>query len=158
AAGNLVARIRANGDYETTEFQNCWRNLGVKIGALPHWLSQDRMLAGRTNVLCGICAGPNIRVGLSCVNGSGNIEYKDEAEIFVRLIAPDGTEIQGRSRLPAFTHRLLWLDDIIPDWRMHLDSGYGTVIAQSPDADINVNLVTLRDDGRSVTLQHLWGY
>ena len=157
AAGNLVARLRVNGDYDMTEFQNCWRNVGVKVDRLPHWLSSDRMLAGRTNVLCGAAAGPNVQVAASVTNGSGDANYCEDSEVHLRVIAPDGTEIAGHTRLPAFGHRLLWLDEVTPAWREHLRQGFGTVIVQSSDADLNTNLITIRD-GRTVTMQHMWGY
>jgi hypothetical protein len=157
AAGNLVARLRANGDYDMTEFQNCWRNVGVKVDRLPHWLSPDRMLAGRTNVLCGVAAGSDIQVATSVTNGSGDADYADAADAHLRLVAPDGTEITGHTRLPPFGHRLLWLDEVMPAWRRHLRDGYGTLIVQSSDADLNANLVTVRQ-GRTVTMQHMWGY
>jgi hypothetical protein len=157
AAGNLVARLRATGDYEMTEFQNCWRNVGVKVSAIPHWLSQDRMLAGRTNVMCGIPMASEIAVGVSVTNGSGCAEYSELAEVSLRLIAPNGVEMQASTIIPGFSHRLLWLDEVMPEWRRHLPDGFGTLIVQSADADLNTNVVTVRK-GRAVTLQHMWGY
>ena len=70
-SGNLVARHRGTHDFDVTEFQSCWRNLGIQVSEFPHWLSQDSMLNGRTNVMVGVPAGEQARPAVSLVNGSG---------------------------------------------------------------------------------------
>ncbi len=157
AAGNLVARNRRTGDYDATEFQNSWRNLGFTIDGLPHWLSQDRMLAGRTNLLCGIAAEANDRIAVVCINGSGRTTYSNSAEVVIRVVAADGSEVESRIRVDAFCHRVVWLDETIPGWRAHLGGGFGNLTIQSLDADLNANVITLRDE-RVVAFQHMWGY
>lgn len=157
AAGNLVVRLRRTGDYDATEFQNSWRNLGFTVGSLPHWLSQERMLAGRTNLLCGIVGEATDRVAIACVNASGRKGYATDAEIVVRVVAADGTQIEGRTSVGAFCYKLVWLDEVVSGWRANLAAGFGCLIVQSLDADLNASVVTIRAD-RAVALQHMWGY
>lgn len=158
AIGNLVARHRKTHDLDATEFQNCWRNVGVRINELPHWLSQDRMLTGGTNLLCGISgAESNTRVALSLLNGSGNMAYNTMAQARLSLIAPDGHEYCAQITLKPFECTTVWLDDVMPQWRDYLDTGFGTVLVKSGNADLNANLVTVWND-RAVSLQHMWGY
>src|SRR5262249_34936876 len=118
---------------------------------------QDRMLVGRTNVMCGIPAERDASVGVLLVNGSGHTEYSESAEVAIRVVSPNGSEVQATGTIPAFAHRLFWLDDLIPDWREYLAEGFGTVIVQSVDADLHSSLVTIRN-ARAVTMQHMWGY
>ncbi|MCA3262814.1 MAG: hypothetical protein ING44_12805 [Telmatospirillum sp.] len=157
AAGNLVVRLRATGDYDATEFQNSWRNLGFSVRSLPHWLSQDRMLAGRTNLMCGVAAERGGSVGISCINASGRRSYSEPAEVVVRVLAEDGRELEHRADLAPFSHRMIWLDEVVAGWQKHLRQGFGCVVVQSFDADINANVVVKSGD-RAVALQHMWGY
>jgi hypothetical protein len=157
ATGNLVARLKHNRDFDVTEFQNSWRNVGRIVNELPHWLSQDRMLVGRTNVMCGISTSANTRVGISLANASGNLRYQTSADCIFKIIGLNGREVSAGATLPAFGCETFWLDDLFDDWRSLLPEEQGTVIVESADADLNANLVTVHDT-RSVSLQHMWGY
>jgi len=157
SAGSFIARARATGDFDVTEFQNGWRNLGVKIAEFPHWLGQDRMIVGRTNVLCGVPSGPDYRVGVSTANVSGDLSYGTAAEIVVKLVNDVGQERSAVATLSAFRHRILWIDELIPDWNSHLGDRGGAVLVQSLDADLNCNMLAVYR-GRAVSVQHMWGY
>lgn len=156
-SGDLIARHRITRDFDVTEFQSCWRNLGVQVDEFPHWRSQDRMLTGRTNVMVGIPAGEQARPAILLVNGSGALDYTGVARFRLRLLSHNGTEIFVDGNLKSFAQQWVWLDECFPDMRTHLNDSYGTLIVQSKDADLNATLVVVWG-GSAVSLQHMWGY
>ncbi len=156
-SGNLVARHRSTHDFDVTEFQSCWRNLGIQVNEFPHWLSQDRMLAGRTNVFSSVPAGAKVRPAVLLVNGSGARDYANAADYRLRLLNPTGVEIVADGTLGPFCHQMVWLDEAFAEQSAHLDDTFGTLLVQSYDADLNANLIVVWRD-QAVSLQHMWGY
>jgi hypothetical protein len=158
AAGNLVARNRRTGDRDLTEFQSCWRNLNATIDGFPHWLHPSKGVIGRTSVVGHVRTGRGLRTGILVVNGSGNLRHSTAATVRVALHAPSGEARDGAVTLPAFTWRLIWLDELIEGLTDFLgDGGFGTCLVSSGDADVNCQVLTCSSAG-AVSLQHLWGY
>ena len=96
--------------------------------------------------MVGVPAGANARAAVSLVNGSGARNYANPASYRLRLLNPDGAEIVVTGTLPPFGHRLVWLDEAFAGLSAHLDDGFGTLLVQSNDADLNANLVVQWDD------------
>lgn len=155
--GDLVVRSRTTADIDITEFQSCWRNLGVKIEKFPHWIHPSNAVAGRTNVLARVRTGDGIRTAIAVANASGSLRYNRPANVRVRVFDPNGRSGSGEARLQPFSAELLWCDELVDDLDVLLPNGYGAVHVTSQDADLNCQLVTLSANG-SVSLQHLWGY
>ena len=155
--GNLVIRNQRTNDKDVTEFQACWRNLGAKVKSVPHWLHPSHSVIGRTNVLARVINGAGVKTGVAIVYGGGYLNYRQGAQFSVKVYNPRGQVLSFESDIPAFTHQLLWLDEIFPDLSDFLTDGFGTCFVRSHDADFNCQLVTTYQD-RSVSLQHLWGY
>jgi hypothetical protein len=76
----------------------------------------------------------------------------------VRLHAPDGAARTAQAELAAFTGRVLWADELFEDLESLLgDSGFGTILVTSAEADVNCQILTCSTTG-GVSLQHMWGY
>ena len=158
AVGNLVIRDRRTGDRDVTEFQSCWRNLNATVDGFPHWLHPSKGVIGRTNVLGHVRSGGGLRTGILAANGAGNLHHATTATVRVRLHAPSGASRSSEVELPAFTSKVLWVDELFPDMAGFLGTeGYGAALVTSADADVNCQILTCSATG-SVSLQHLWGY
>ena len=158
AIGNLVIHNKRTGDRDVTEFQSCWRNLNATVDGFPHWLHPSKGVIGRTNVLGHVRGGESLRTGILTANGAGNLNHATTAIVKVRLHAPSGAMRTAEVALPAFTSKLLWVDELFPDLDEFLGGGgYGTALVSSADADVNCQILTCSTAG-SVSLQHLWGY
>lgn len=157
AFGNLAVRSRSSGDGDLTEFQSCWRNLGLTVDGFPHWLHPSKGVVGRTNVIGHVRTAHGRRTALVLVHGSGNLNHATPATVRVRLHAPSGAAASRDVALPPFTRRLVWMDELFDDAGDLLADGFGTCVVTSPDADINCQMLTTSASG-GVSLQHLWGY
>ncbi|HVJ32159.1 MAG TPA: hypothetical protein VND94_03510 [Terriglobia bacterium] len=154
---DLVIEDRLTGDRDVTEFQSCWRNLGVAIEGFPHWLSPANGIIGRSNLVGRVRHGDGYLSGLALVNGSGSLRYDRPARIKIVVSHLAGATREAMLTLPAFCSRLVWLQDLLPDLGDFLEGQVGGLMVKSADADINCQLVTTNAHG-AVALQHLWGY
>jgi len=155
---NLIARHRRTGDQDFTEFQSCWRNLGTTVPGYPHWLTDDLAVIGRTNVFGRARCDAGLRSGVMIVNASGRLAYRNSAETTLTVFNAEGNQLSGTVTVPAFTWRMVWLDELIPNLAQHLGpTANGALLVRSGDADLNCQLITLSPQG-AVALQHLWGY
>lgn len=155
---NLIVRNRQTLDQDFTEFQSCWRNLGAAVQGFPHWLTDQLAVVGRSNLFGRVRCDRGLRTGVVLVNGSGRLNYRITARTDIIAINNNGQRTQARINIPAFTARIVWLDELLPDIKDHLgNSGNGALLVQSPDADLSAQMVTTNPTG-AVALQHLWGY
>jgi hypothetical protein len=155
---NLVVRNRRTLDQDFTEFQSCWRNLGAIVPGFPHWLTDQLAVVGRTNVFGRARSDKGLRTGVLIAHGSGRLGYRGSARTDLIVINNDGRRISATLDVPAFTWRMVWLDEVLPGLAAHLGaSGIGALLVQSADADLNSQIVTTSAEG-AVSLQHLWGY
>lgn len=155
---NLVVRNRRTLDQDFTEFQSCWRNLGAVVPGFPHWLTDQLAVIGRTNVFGRARCDRGLRTGVMITHGSGRLGYRGKARTELIVLNQAGERISAAIDVPAFTWRMVWLDDALPDLAGHLgSSGSGALLVQSGDADLNCQIVTTNPAG-AVSLQHLWGY
>jgi len=152
----VIRNIRTN-DNDVTEFQNSWRNLGITIDAFPHWLSQDKMLNGGTNLIVNVNLTEKCKSGIAIVNASGSLDYSKYSNAEIILLNEKGQRIDSLMSIKPLTHKLLWLDEIFPNLKDYVGSGYGTLMIRSSDSDLNANLITILESN-AVSLQHLWGY
>ncbi|HUP69738.1 MAG TPA: hypothetical protein VM142_07970 [Acidimicrobiales bacterium] len=156
-SGDLIARRRSTGDFDITEFQSCWRNLGAEVPGFPHWIAPANAVLGRTNVLARLRHGSGYRTGLIVANASGRRDHAGVARLTVRVTGADGAAAEATTTLRAFTATTLWIDELFDGLEALVPSGFGAVQLISLDADLNGQLVTTSDAG-AVSLQHLWGY
>jgi hypothetical protein len=157
-AGELVVRHEQSGDFDITEFQNCWRNAGSLIDEFPHWIHPTNALISRTRLIGRVVHGAGVRTGLVLVHGSGDTSAAGSADVEVQVLDPRGRTYSHELELPAFTHRLVWFDEAFADLKRMLPQGFGTTMILSPNRDLNVQLVTVDEASRAVSIQHLWGY
>lgn len=155
--GLMIAKCRATGDFDNTEFQNSWRNVGALIPGYRHWLFDNMMLTGRTNLKGRLNRRADIRNGIMLINSSGRLLYDTPARVTVQVIGANGTTIGKPVDVAPHGYRLVWIDELFPNLDELLEECEATVLAQSQDADCNGHMVTLRDN-RAVSLQHMWGY
>jgi hypothetical protein len=155
--GDLVVRNQRTGDFDVTEFQSCWRNLGMKVAKFPHWIQPNNAVTGRTHVMCRALCESTTRTGVVVAHAGGRLDYEADASVDVRYFRADGESLGATSTLHSFTSALWWLDEILPDIAAFSPEGYGTVIVSSLDADLNAQVVTSTSAG-AVSLQHMWGY
>ncbi len=154
---NLVVTDRKTGDRDITEFQSSWRNLGTTVPGFPHWLTDDLAVIGRTNVFGRARCDRGLRTGVMVVNASGRLGYKRPADVAISVLDNKGRPLTTEFKVPAFTWKLVWLDEVMP-LAAHLgESGNGAMLVKSADADLNCQVVTTTPKG-AVSLQHLWGY
>jgi hypothetical protein len=157
-AGELVARERDSGDFDVTEFQSCWRNLGVLVDEFPHWIAPPNGLITRTRLVGRVVCRDAMRTGLVMVHASGDANLAGDAHAEVYVLDPRGREHVREVTLPPFTHRQIWLDELFGDLKSLLPEGFGSVMILSPDRDLNTQLLTHDRAAKTVSLQHLWGY
>src|SRR5262249_34928229 len=139
---NLMVRNRLTGDRDVTELHSCWRNLGAAVPGFPHWLTDDLAVIGRTNVFGRVRCDQGIRTGVRMVNGSGRLSYRMSAQVTLSVFNQAGLAISTELNLPAFTWRLVWLDEAMPLLSAHLGGGIGALLVRSGDADLNCQIVT----------------
>ncbi|HWT97127.1 MAG TPA: hypothetical protein VN229_05910, partial [Terriglobales bacterium] len=154
---DMVVQDRLSGDRDVTEFQSCWRNLGVAIEGFPHWLSPANGIIGRSNLTARVRHGAGYTSGLMIVNGSGSRHYKRSAKVKVVVYDLGGAQKEAVLEIPAFTQRLVWLPELMPDLGDFLGGQLGALMVKCAEADLNCQLVTTNQHG-AVSLQHLWGY
>jgi hypothetical protein len=156
--GDFVLRHRRTGDYDITEYQNCWRNLGVIIDQMPHWIHFSNHVLGGTNLYGRAVARDGWRAGVLLVNGSGNLHYRTEVDYVIKLFDRSGRLHEVERSIRPFTHQLVWLDEAFPDLTELLGSDdYGAIVIRSRTGDLNGQMVTVKD-ASAVSLQHMWGY
>jgi hypothetical protein len=154
---NLIVKNRRTGDQDITEFQSSWRNLGIAVPGFPHWLTDDLAVIGRTNVFGRARCDRGLRTGVIAVNASGRLGYHRPADASITVLDNAGRPLTTEFKIPAFTWKLIWLDEVMP-LAAHLgESGNGALLVKSADADLNCQIVTTTPKG-AVSLQHLWGY
>jgi hypothetical protein len=91
-------------------------------------------------------------------HGAGWLGHRGTAHIDVTVRNLKGDPISASTQVQAFCWRAIWLDELFPDLANHLTpDGFGPVLVQCQDADLNCQLLTVNDQG-AVGLQHLWGY
>jgi hypothetical protein len=155
--GDLTIRNKKTQDRDITEFQNCWRNVGVQIEKFPHWLHPSKSVVGRTNLVGRVTIEGGKRTYLILVNGSGNKAYRTKARCTITLFDHEGKSSTIKVDIHSFGYRNIALEDLFPGLNTLLSKGYGSLTIYSPDADLNAQIYTTSPAG-SVGLQHLWGY
>jgi len=155
---NLFVENARTRDRDVTEFQTSWRNCGVFVEGFAHFAGPTATVFGRTNLFGRARQGGGCRTAVLAVNGSGWLGHKAPAHLELIVRNMQGDPVSGMVEIPAFCWKLIWLDELIPGLQAHLgDGGFGPLLAQSADGDLNCQLVTVNDKG-AVSLQHLWGY
>jgi len=153
-----VVRHRQTHDWDMTESQPAWRNLGVDVPDFPHWLHPSLGVVGRTNLVGRARCDAALRTAVTIANASGDLRYRTPATVEVAVFDRDGRRAAATLALPPFGQRTLWLDELIPDLPARLGpDGIGALQIRSPHADLNAQMIGLTPEG-SVSLQHLWGY
>jgi hypothetical protein len=156
-AGDLVVRNKKTGDRDFTEYQSCWRNVGVLFRDFPHWIHPSKNLVSRSNLVGRVINKNGMKTAILLVNGSGNLNYKTEAKAVVSVYDPSGNCESKTIQIPAFDFSVIWLHELFPHLDELLKEGRGSVVIQSNEADMNAQIFTTSENG-SVSLQHLWGY
>lgn len=142
--------VNEAGDVDFTEFQSCWRNLGVVVDSHPHWITVPQGVVGRTNVLMRYRRDGDHRTGVVLTNGSGWGGYHTPATAHVSVTGERGETLSYDVELAPWASMITFPAD-------HIDTPeIGAVRVVSYDADLNCQVVTL--SGSSVSLQHMWGY
>ena len=155
---NFYARLRATLDFDITEFQSAWRNIGTNIKEFPHWIAPPMSYLGRSNLYGRAVSKPDMKTALLLVNASGYLGYDLPAEVKVTLFDKSKQIDSVDLKMDAFTHKFIWLDELFNDLDKKLGrSGYGAVLIQSKNADINAQMVSRYKD-KGLSFQHLWGY
>jgi hypothetical protein len=154
---DLVVENRQTGDRDVTEFQSAWRNLGVAIPDVPHWLSPANGIVGRTNLVGRVRHGQGFRTGLVVVNGSGSLAYRGKARLKIVVHNLAGKALEASIDVGPFEQQIVWLDELMPNLADLLEGPVGGLVLRSADADLNCQLLTTTPQG-TVSLQHLWGY
>jgi hypothetical protein len=155
---DLVVRQLETGDQDATEFQSSWRNLGIQIPTLTHWLHPALGVISRSNLIGRVRSAGGHRTGVFIANASGNLNYAMEARCEISAINHAGQRLSHLTALPPFGARIIWLDEVLPGLAAHLgESGIGALQVKSADADVTAHVIGLSPQG-AVGLQHLWGY
>jgi hypothetical protein len=155
--GNLIIEDRKTGDWDVTEFQDCWRNVGAVVPGMAHFAGPMGPVNGRTNLFARARQGGGARTALLAVHGSGRLDYARGATLDVAVLNADGERRSFPLDMPAFTWQLVWLDQFIPDLAAFLGpQAVGPLLVTSTTGDVNCQIVTVQDG--AVSLQHMWGY
>ena len=155
--GLLIARHRRTGDYDATEFQDSWRNVGVGVAQYRHWLMDTMMLTGRTNIMGRFNPREDFRHAVLLINSSGAPNYDTVVQASVTVLTSDGRSMAAPFRVAPQGHALVWLEDLMPGLRDWTGGAPATVLVRSADGDCNGHMVTTRG-AQAVSLQHMWGY
>lgn len=157
-AADLVLESLRTGDRDLTEFQSSWRNLGIEIPELPHWLHPSIGVVGRTNVIGRARTRAGHRTAVLLANASGNLAYDKHVVAQVTVFNLEGEPRRAQVDLAPFTIRLAWLDHLLPGLAGHLGpSGMGPLVVTCGEADLGAQVISVNRAG-AVGLQHLWGY
>ena len=155
--GLLIAKHRTTEDYDITEFQNSWRNLGIRIPSYKHWLLDNMMLTGRTNLRGRINYRAELRNGVLLINSSGRLNYSTKAIATIQIVGSNGASVGCPIKVSPHGFNLVWIDELFPNLKAILDNSPATVLVTCCDCDINGHMITLRGN-KAVALQHMWGY
>jgi hypothetical protein len=155
--GHLFARHRDSGDMDATEFQNCWRNIGVKIDEFPHWIHPSKAVNARTHLIGRVLGEAGSETFLLLVLGSGFLSVKKSAGAKIEVIRADGKTVSADVALSAFTHRTIAFHELFADLDTFLEGASAGCRITSGEADFNAQIVTRTSRG-GLSLQHLWGY
>jgi hypothetical protein len=155
--GHLFARQRDSGDMDATEFQGCWRNLGVKIDEFPHWIHPSKAVNARTHLIGRVLAEAGSETFLLLALGSGFLGLKKSAAAKIEVIRADGKTLSADVTLAAFTHQTIAFHQLFADLHGFLEGQSATCRISSGEADFNAQIVTRTSQG-GLSLQHLWGY
>ena len=155
--GLLIAKHRITEDYDITEFQNSWRNLGVRIPNYKHWLFDNMMLTGRTNLKGRINYRDGLRNGLLLINSSGRLNYSTKSIATIQIVGSNGASAGCPIKVAPHGFNLVWIDELFPNFDVIFENSPATVLVTCCDCDINGHMVTLRKN-EAVALQHMWGY
>ncbi|MCW5751167.1 MAG: hypothetical protein KIT81_08465 [Alphaproteobacteria bacterium] len=157
-AADLVLQSIHTGDRDLTEFQSSWRNLGMQIPDLPHWLHPSIGVFGRTNVIGRARTRDGHRTGVLLANASGNLGYRRQVNAQIQVLDLAGKALRADIPLAAFTAKLVWLDELLPGLDAHLGAaGMGPLVVTCGEADLGAQVISVNPAG-AVGLQHLWGY
>lgn len=155
--GLLIAKHRRTGDYDATEFQDSWRNVGVGVSQYRHWLIDTMMLTGRTNIMGRFSPRSEMRHGVLLINSSGAPNYRTRVRATATVLTSDGRGMSAPFEVAPQGHALVWLEDLLPGVREWTRGQAATVLVRSADGDCNGHIVTIRGS-EAVSLQHMWGY
>lgn len=155
--GHLFVRHRDSGDMDATEFQNCWRNNGVKIEEFPHWIHPSKAVNARSHLIGRVSGDPATSTLLLIAFASGRLALARTATAKVELIRADGRALSTEAVLQSQTHRLLDFRVLFPELDSFFAGQAGTCRISSGEADFNAQIVTRSASG-GLSLQHLWGY
>ncbi|WP_374368354.1 hypothetical protein [Dongia sp.] len=155
---DLVVKHRQSEDWDVTEAQNSWRNIGLFVPGVAHFAGPMGSVIGRTNLFARARVGTGYRTAVLACHGSGRLDYKANGALTLSVLNRKGERRAGTVVVPSFAGSLIWLDDLIPDLAGFLGAeNVGPLLATAPNADINCQIVTVSDAG-AVSLQHMWGY
>jgi len=155
---DLLVRHRSTGDWDMTEGQSSWRNVGVAVPGTAHFAGPMGAVIGRTNLIARARSGKGFGTAIIAVHGSGCLTYKQDAKLKVTVFTPGGASREAEVSVPSFTSKMIWLDELWPDLGQFLGTdGIGPLLVTSQEADINCHIVTTSKNG-AVSLQHMWGY
>lgn len=156
--GDLVVRNKLSYDSDFTEYQSCWRNVGILFKDFPHWIHPSKNLLNRSNLVGRTLNNNQYKTSLLLVNASGNLSYCTVAKVTISVYSLEGRSRATEVTIPAFTFQNIELDKLFSDLQSFLGpTGRGSVHILCSNADLNAQIMTegLND---SVSLQHLWGY
>jgi hypothetical protein len=155
---DFIVQNRATNDWDTTEFQDCWRNIGIVVPQTAHFAGPTGPVIGRTNLFARARVGRGYRTAIVACHGSGRLDYRRIGHLTLAVFDAKGRQRTVEVQLPAFTWKAIWLDEIWLDIEKFLaPTGLGPLLATAPDADINCQIITTSNDG-AVSIQHMWGY
>jgi hypothetical protein len=155
---DFIVEHRQTGDWDVTEGQSCWRNVGLFVPGATHFAGPAGSVIGRTNLFARARNGGGFRTAVVANHASGRLDYKALGHLTLTLLNRRGESLAAEAELPSFSWRYLWLDEILPGLADFAAPGVSLpILATSMDADINCQIVTLTENG-AVSLQHMWGY
>jgi hypothetical protein len=153
-----IVKHRRSGDWDVTEGQTSWRNVGLAVPSAVHFAGPMGSVIGRTNLIARARSDGRFRTGVVAIHASGRPSYRNDAVLRLTVFNQKGQPREAEISVPSFTWRTIWLDDLWPDLAEFLDvSGVGALLATSYEADINCQIVTTSTKG-AVSFQHMWGY
>ena len=154
--GDLVVRNLETDDHDFTEFQSCWRNLGLITPELPHWLANYKLLNSTTQLVGKLENNEYMESFIILANASGNLKYNKKAIANIVLFSDKGDSYKEIFEVFPFTTKKIYVKDVLKNSTIPVNSFYSCVI-HSSNADLNAQIVTSAHSG-GISLQHLWGY
>ncbi|MDY0873660.1 hypothetical protein [Dongia rigui] len=153
-----VVKHRGSGDWDVTEGQTSWRNVGLSVSSAAHFAGPMGSVIGRTNLVARARSSGGFRTSVVAVHASGRTAYHGTAMLKITVFNLLGQSREAEVPVPSFTSRTIWLDALWPDIEGFLGAtGVGAILATSYEADINCQILTVSNAG-AVSLQHMWGY